>query len=279
MSSTIDSARIYPVRKPAQAFVLGAAVGMLGGLIGLGGAEFRLPILVLIFELYAHRAVRINLLISLVTLIFAAGTRLNFVGVSALIPFRFEIAAMIASSVLAAWVGAGVLSRIPKHRMTSILAVLLIAIAALLVGETIFQGTTTLQLPGNEVLRACAALLAGVVIGFLSSLLGIAGGEFIIPVMIFLFGTDIKTAGTASLLIAIPTVLTGVVRHWLNGRFRSRSMIMLLAIPMSLGSAVGAMLGGGLAGVVPSDALRFTLAAILAVSAVKLWRTPATRPA
>ena len=38
MSSIIDSARIYPVRKPIRAFVLGAAVGMLGGLIGLGGA-------------------------------------------------------------------------------------------------------------------------------------------------------------------------------------------------------------------------------------------------
>ena len=279
MSSATDSARIYPVRKPTQAFVLGAAVGTLGGLIGLGGAEFRLPILVLIFELYAHRAVRINLLISLVTLIFAAGTRLNFAGVSALIPFRFEIVAMIGSGVLAAWVGAGVLSRIPKHRMMSILAALLIAIAALLVIETIFQGATTLQLPDNEVLRSCTALLAGLVIGSVSSMLGVAGGEFIIPVMIFLFGADIKTAGTASLLIAVPTVLTGVVRHWLNGRFRSRSMIMMLAIPMSLGSAFGAMFGGALAGVVPSDALRFTLAAILAVSAVKLWRTPATRPA
>ena len=42
----------------------------------LGGAEFRLPLLIAVFTLYPHRAVRINLLISLVTLAMsaAAGT-------------------------------------------------------------------------------------------------------------------------------------------------------------------------------------------------------------
>ncbi len=51
--------------------------------------------------------------------------------------------------------------------------------------------------------------------------------------------------------------------------------------PPDRGTAVAActMFGGALAGVVPSDALRFALAAILAVSTVKLWRTPASRPA
>jgi uncharacterized protein len=53
----------------------GAAVAILGGLIGLGGAEFRLPILIAVFALYAQRAVRINLLISLATLAMSAVAR------------------------------------------------------------------------------------------------------------------------------------------------------------------------------------------------------------
>lgn len=40
--------------RPAAYFVAGAAVGTLGGLIGLGGAEFRLPLLVALF-VYATR--------------------------------------------------------------------------------------------------------------------------------------------------------------------------------------------------------------------------------
>ena len=43
----------------------------------------------------------------------------------------------------------------------------------------------------------------------ISSLLGVAGGEFIIPILIFIFGVDIRTAGTESVLISLPVVLTG----------------------------------------------------------------------
>ncbi len=42
----------------AAAFGCGAAVGALGGLIGLGGAEFRLPLLLGVFALAAHQAPR-----------------------------------------------------------------------------------------------------------------------------------------------------------------------------------------------------------------------------
>ena len=41
-------------------FVSGAAVGLLGGLVGLGGAEFRLPILISVFRFAALEAVILN---------------------------------------------------------------------------------------------------------------------------------------------------------------------------------------------------------------------------
>ena len=46
--------------------------------MGLGGAEFRLPILIAIFALYPLRAIRINLLISFVALAVSAASRLSF---------------------------------------------------------------------------------------------------------------------------------------------------------------------------------------------------------
>ena len=64
----IASERLYPIRRPLAAASAGIAVAIVGGLIGLGGAEFRLPILIAIFALYPHRAIRINLLISFVAL-------------------------------------------------------------------------------------------------------------------------------------------------------------------------------------------------------------------
>ena len=264
------SDRLYTVRRPAAAFFAGAAVAVLGGLIGLGGAEFRLPLLIAIFELFPHRAIRINLLISLATLAASAIARLGFVHATNISDFTGEILAMLGGGIIAAWVGASVLSRIPKHRMVAVIAVLLVGIAALLVLETVFAGATHFALPANQVVRPAAAFAAGILVGGVSSLLGVAGGELIIPIMIFAFGADIRTAGTASVLISTPVVLTGIARHWLTGHYRSRSLLAYLVLPMSAGSVLGAVAGGYIVAWVPTDLLRIILALMLALSAVKL---------
>jgi hypothetical protein len=41
-----------------------------------------------------------------------------------------------------------------------------------------------------------------------------SGGELLIPTMIFIFGADIKTAGSASILISLGVVLMGIWRYW-----------------------------------------------------------------
>ena len=179
---------------------------------------------------------------------------------------------MLAGGIVAAWFGAAYLSRIPKTRIMGVIAVLLLGTAALLAVETMMSGTAWTLLVADSPARACAAVdRAGLLVGTISSLLGVAGGEFIIPILIFIFGADIRTAGTASVLISIPVVLTGVTRHWLTGHYRSQSMLAYLVLPMSIGSLDGALVGGYLAAWAPTDALRLVLSAILAISAVKLW--------
>ena len=113
----ISSERLYPIRRSAVAACAGAAVAILGGLIGLGGAEFRLPILIAIFALYPHRAIRINLLISLATLAMSAVSRLSFVHAPSVADYRLEVIGMLAGGIVAAWLGAGYLERIPKNRI------------------------------------------------------------------------------------------------------------------------------------------------------------------
>jgi uncharacterized membrane protein YfcA len=268
-----SSQRLYLVRRPVAAFCAGAAVAILGGMIGLGGAEFRLPLLIAIFDLYPQRAVRINLLISLATLAASAAARLSLVHATNVSGYAVEISGMVAGGIAMAWIGAGILSRIPKIKITPIIAGLLIVVAVLIVVETVFSGTSGLTLPHDQALRAIAAILAGTIVGAVSSLLGVAGGELIIPILIFVFGADIRTAGTASVLIGIPIVVTGVVRHILTGHFRSRSMLGYLVLPMSAGSILGAISGGYLAAWSPTILLRVIFAVILAVSAVKLLAT------
>lgn len=266
----ISIERLYPIRRPLAAVLAGAAVATVGGLIGLGGAEFRLPSLIAFFALYPHRAIRSNLLISLVTLAMSAAARVKFLPAVSLGEFRVEIVGMVVGGMIAAWFGAAYLSRIPEARIMGVIAVLLLITAFLRMAETLIAGATWTVSAHDTMWRAPLAVLAGLVVGLISSLLGVAGGEFIIPILIFIFGADIKTAGTASVIISIPVVLTGVTRHC-TGHYRSQSMMVFLVLPMSIGSLIGAAMGGYLAAWAPTDALRLVLAAILAVSAVKLW--------
>jgi uncharacterized membrane protein YfcA len=272
LNAVITTERLYPIRRPLAAAFAGAAVAILGGLIGLGGAEFRLPILIGIFALFPHRAVRTNLLISLATLAMSAVARLNFVHTTSVGDFQVEIACMLLGGVVAAWLGAGYLRSIPKAHMMAVIAALLLVTATLLAGEALMHGRVWSLLADGSAWRPYAAITGGMLVGAVSSLLGVAGGEFIIPILMFVFGADIRTAGTASVLISIPVVLTGVARHWLTGHYRSQSLLVYLVLPMAIGSGVGAMLGGYLAAWTPTDALRLALAAILAISAIKLWR-------
>jgi hypothetical protein len=48
------------VRREVRAAAAGASVGVLGGTIGLGGAEFRLPLLIGVFGFAALQAVVLN---------------------------------------------------------------------------------------------------------------------------------------------------------------------------------------------------------------------------
>jgi uncharacterized membrane protein YfcA len=275
---TLPAQRFYAVRKPVAAFLTGAGIALLAGLIGLGGAEFRLPVLIMVFALFAHRAVRINLLISLATLAAASVVRLQLIPETQVSGFIPEILAMSGAGIAAAWVGAGVLGRIPRHRILPLIAILLVLVAALLVAETFVHEPAGLSMaPGPG--RTLVALFAGVTVGAISSLLGVAGGEFIIPTLVLVFGADIRTAGTASVLISLPIVLTGVLRHFLAGKYRSTTMLGYLVLPMSLGSIAGAVLGGYASTAISQASLRMVLAIILLASAWKLWRKREEIPA
>jgi uncharacterized membrane protein YfcA len=51
--------------------------------------------------------------------------------------------------------------------------------------------------------------------------LGVAGGEPLIPTIVLLYGIDIKTAGSLSLLVSLPTMLVALARYSSFGVLRN----------------------------------------------------------
>src|SRR5215213_3980185 len=258
-------------RSPVAALLYGTPIGLLSGLIGLGGAEFRLPVLAGVFGYAARRAVALNLAISLITGVSALLIRGGTLSLAPLLGLLPVAVAMIVGAVSAAYVGTALVHRVSEQLLERIILVFLLVIGTALIVEAFLPQDVPGFLPASQLVRLVAAVVFGLGIGLVSSLLGVAGGELIIPTLVFAFGAGIKTAGTASLLISLPTVAVGVLRHRRLGSFTERADLTRTVAPMGAGSVIGAVAGGFLVGVVAPSVLKFVLGVILIVSAVRIF--------
>jgi uncharacterized protein len=266
---------VTPRRSPTLSFALGAPVGTLGGLIGLGGAEFRLPLLVSVLRYPTRTAVPLNLAISLFTVAAGLATRLSTGGREQLVALGDAgavVASLLAGGMIGAYIGATWLARVTDVVLERVILVLLVSIGGLLLYEA-FASWEPSALVSGTMAVAGAGLVCGLGIGMVSSMLGVAGGELIIPTLILVFGMDVKLAGTASLLISLPTILVGLVRHRQKGAFREPADLRRTVLPMGAGSVLGAVIGGILVAHVSSSLLKLLLGALLIGSAIKVfWR-------
>jgi uncharacterized membrane protein YfcA len=105
-----------------------------------------------------------------------------------------------------------------------------------------------------------------------ASIMGVAGGELLIPTLVLLFGANIKLAGSLSLAVSLPTMLVGFARYSRDRSFGIVRENATFTIVMAIGSITGAAVGGQLLGIVPDAILLPVLSAILVVSAVNVWR-------
>lgn len=260
--------------KSRSAFAFGIAIpiGILGGLIGLGGAEFRLPVLAGPLRYTSKQAVPLNLAISLITVVASLLIRSRILSLEQVEPLFAPIIALMVGAIAAAFGGTALAARSSETRLKQSILVLLLAIGVALIIEGFLPDSNSGLAPEALLWQVALGVLFGLLIGLVSSLLGVAGGELIIPTLIFIFGAEVKTAGTASLIISLPTVSVGLVRYARQGAFRDRSSFTETILPMGTGSVIGAIVGGVLAGVVPANVLKVGLGMILIASALRVFR-------
>ena len=206
-------------RGAVKAFGLAVPIAVLGGLIGLGGAEFRLPVLAGPLGYSVRQAVPLNLSVSIITILASLAIRSRSLSFAPVAPFTPAVLALIAGAIVAAVAGTALFDRLSEAQLERTILVLLLVIGITLIVEGLLPQTERALLPHDETVWIVAGVLFGLGIGLISSLLGVAGGEVIIPTLVFAYGADIKTAGTASLLISLPTVAVGIARYARRGAY------------------------------------------------------------
>lgn len=257
-------------RRPVAAFTAGGVIGALGGLIGLGGAEFRLPLLIGLFSFPALEAVILNKAMSLIVVTTALPFRAGVVPLADIASQWPVIVNLLAGSLAGAWFGAGWAIGLRPETLHKVIGVLLLLIAgALAFGHGMTGGHALIA---DGVLRIMVGVITGFGIGIVAALLGVAGGELLIPTLILLFGLDVKLAGSVSLAISLPTMIAGFARYSRDSSFAVLGCHRAFVVIMAVGSIIGSFIGGRLLGIVPDAVLLPMLAAILVLSAFKMLR-------
>lgn len=253
------------------AIITGTPIGFLGGLIGLGGAEFRLPVLVGTFKYSVHKAVALNLAVSAVTVISSIFFRLPNTNINSMLPLWSLILTFIIGSMTGAYLGGHFSNKITEKALKRAMLIILVFIGILLIVEGIHPLASTEIKYQFSLISSILCIFLGTIIGLVSSLLGVAGGELTIPALMLIFGIDIKIAGTVSLLINVPAIIVGISKHASNGAYSSKQDITNLVFPMGIGSIIGSFFGTYLINYVSGGIMKFLLGFILIISAIKLF--------
>jgi len=108
-------------------------------------------------------------------------------------------------------------------------------------------------------------LIVGLIAGFLSSMVGIGGGIFIVPMLVFLFAMDQKTAqGTSLLMLALPVAAAGAYTYYKSGHINWQASLLLAVAFMA-----GGYLGGRLVNALDAYIIRKIFAVFMIIMAIK----------
>ena len=221
-------------RELSVSIISGFVTGFLSGLVGLGGSELRIPFILYGLSVPLHEMVAANLLISLFvsSLNFVLRARSGLLSYNAL----SVSLSMISGSLIGAFTGASLSQRIPERKLKAFIAfILTLVLVRIIVG--LFYTSQAVSTSSPSILQLGVGAVFGLLIGIVAGSVGVAGGEFQIPVLTLVFALSFKIAGTASQLVSIPTILVALLRHRSLGFLsrRATTVAILMGIPSVLG--------------------------------------------
>jgi uncharacterized protein len=243
---------------------LGAFVGFLAGLLGIGGGMVMVPFLLILFQAQGfpfETKMQVILATSMATIIFTAISSVRTHHAKGAV--NWQVVLTMAPGIL---IGAMVGTRIVAKLSTQFLAIFFTAFLFYTATQMLlnFKPKASRTLPGRTGL-----VIAGMVVGVLSALVGAGGGFFSIP---FLTWSNVPihgAVGTSAALgfpIAVFTTIGNIFNGWNMPNVPQPSLgyIYLPAlIGISFSSVLTAPFGARLAHRLPVATLKRTLAVML----------------
>lgn len=148
-------------------------------------------------------------------------------------------------TIVSAFLG-GFLSDVINDKILKIVFAVFISLAAFLMlkplgKEVKVESRFILKIKSNnETYNLNLLLVVPVVLftGFVSGMVGISGGSFLVPLMVLFIRVPMKVAVGTSTTLVMVTALSGFLGHLSSGHFDVK-----FAIPLAIGGIIGAIIG------------------------------------
>jgi len=251
--------------------LLGLLIGFFAGLLGLGGGVVLVPLLVFLFDLQhfpTDRLVHLALGTSLASIVFTnlSSVRAHHVRGSV----RWEIVRDVAPSVVVGTLLGTFFADRLSSRYLAIIFTLFVSYASLQLWLD-RNPKPTRQLPGKWGLA-----LGGVILGAVSSLVGVAGGVITIPLLMRCNVPIRNCIGTAA-AIGLPICIGGAAGYIVTGFNKTHLPPLTLGyvyLPALLGLVVGSFMtvpyGAHIAHRISAGGLKRIFAIVLLLLAAKM---------
>lgn len=234
----------------AASILIGLVLGLLGG----GGSILSIPILVYFFDVDPVMASAYSLFIVGVTSLAGAIPKYRQQLVNLRMGILFGIPSIISTFLTRLIVVPAIPEIVFQFGDTEITRRMLIlglfAILMVLASIPMIRGRGELT-SNNKRFRIVLVTIEGIVIGFLTGLVGAGGGFLIIPALVLLTGLRFKTAAGTSLFIIAVNSLTGFIGDLFHHTMNWNLLLTITALAI-----VGIFVGNKLSGRIQGTTLR-----------------------
>lgn len=235
-------------------YAASVAIGVVLGLLGGGGSILAIPILVYLFHVDAVMASAYSLFIVGVTSLIGAIPKYKDHLVNIQTGLLFGLPSIVSIFITRGWIVPAipdVLLQLNDVVITKRLMVLgLFAILMIIASISMIKGTRQVQ-HDDTTWRVPLLITEGVIIGFLTGLVGAGGGFLIIPALVWLTGLPFKTAVGTSLLIIAINSMVGFLGDFLHSNMDWNLLLTITAL-----AAAGILIGSKLQKKISAEKLR-----------------------
>jgi len=240
----------------------GAAAGVFGSLLGLGGGVLIVPLLTLVFGLELREAVGVSLVSVIMTSSVAAGVYLERHTADLRLGMRLEL-----FTAIGALIGGSIAFLLAERLLALLFAGLLIYVAVSMLRAR--TPAAPAGPPGEPETYEVRNMRLGVVgatgAGVLSALLGVGGGIVKVPLMHLGMGVPLRVAtATSNLMVGITAAASAVI-YVIHG-----GVDPYVAGPTVIGVFLGASIGSRISHRVDVRVLRFLFVAVLLYTAFEM---------